>query len=247
MISPRASVHRIKRALSALPSELGRRGLRVGVAATLAPQAMLRRLQPGLVVDVGANRGQFALDVRKAAPQARIVSFEPLASEVEVFRTVFAGVRDVELKECALGSVKGTAQLHVAGAADSSSLLEIGNLQEQLFPGTAEVQVVEVAVELLDDVLRVHDLGERALLKIDVQGFELQVLMGAVESLGRFRWVYVELSFVELYVGQPLAHEVMSLLAANHFGLVDTGEPTRVKGRTIQQDFLFERRPPVQA
>ena len=229
-----------------MSSGLGRRGLRVGVAATLAPQPMLRRLQPGLVVDVGANRGQFALDVRKAAPQARIISFEPLGSEAEVFRTIFSGAPNVELKECALGSVKGTAQLHVAGAADSSSLLEIGNLQEQLFHGTGEVQVVEVAVELLDDVLREYDLGDRALLKIDVQGFELQVLMGAVEALGRFRWVYVELSFVELYVGQPLAHEVMSLLAAHHFGLADTGEPTRVKGRTIQQDFLFERRPLTQ-
>jgi FkbM family methyltransferase len=203
---------------------------------------MLRRLDPSFVVDVGANRGQFALDVRRAAPQARILSFEPLPSEAAVFRTIFLGQRNVELIESALGSANGTAKLHVAGAADSSSLLHIGSLQEQLFPGTGEVQVVDVRVDVLDEVLQEFALADRSLLKIDVQGYELEVLKGALNSLSHFRWVYVELSFVELYVGQPLAHEVMTLLVTHGFGIVDAGTPTRSKGRTIQQDYLFERR-----
>jgi FkbM family methyltransferase len=225
---------------------LGRHALRHGVAATLAPQPMLRRLNPSVVVDVGANRGQFALDVRQAAPQARILSFEPLPSEADVFRTIFLGQRNVELIEAALGSSKGSAKLHVAGAADSSSLLQIGRLQEQLFPGTGEVNLVEVKVDVLDEVLREVDLADRALLKIDVQGYELEVLKGALNSLSRFRWVYVELSFVELYVSQPLAHEVMALLVTHGFGIVDAGSPTRSKGRTIQQDYLFERHATLQ-
>jgi hypothetical protein len=131
--------------------------------------------------------------------------------------------------------------MHVAGAADSSSLLEIGSLQEQIFAGTREVRVEEVDVETLDDVLLEHDLSGQALLKIDVQGFELEVLRGARDSLRKFRWIYVELSFVELYVGQPLAHEVIEFLRVQGFVPVDTGMPLRSKGRTVQLDFLFER------
>ena len=232
---------RFRRVVSAVGTRAGLSALRHGVVSTLEPQPMLLRLRPSIVVDVGANRGQFALDVTKAVPRARIVAFEPLANEAAVFRKLFSTFHNVELHQRALGAAPGKAQLHVAGAADSSSLLRIGDLQEKLFPGTAEVEVVDVDVETLDHALAEVDLSGASLLKIDVQGYELEVLRGGPLSLSQFRWVYVELSFVELYKGQPLAHDGIAFLAAASFVLVDTGIPSRVEGRTIQQDFLFER------
>ena len=90
------------------------------------------------VVDVGANRGQFALAVRQWAPNARVISFEPLEGPARVFRGVFAGDNRVTLHQMAIGPESGEAVIHVSGRVDSSSLLPITELQDKLFPGTAE-------------------------------------------------------------------------------------------------------------
>ena len=77
------------------------------------------------VVDIGANRGQFALAVRRWAPKARIVSFEPLNDAANTFRNVFKKDSGVILHQAAIGPQAGEATIHVTAADDSSSLLPI--------------------------------------------------------------------------------------------------------------------------
>jgi hypothetical protein len=71
----------------------------------------------------------------------------------------------------------------------------------------------------LSDYLHHDDLGSRNLLKVDTQGFELEVLRGAEGLLDRFSAIYCELSFKELYVGQPLASEVIAYLFQRNWSL----------------------------
>jgi inhibitor of KinA sporulation pathway (predicted exonuclease) len=111
------------------------------------------------------------------------------------------------------------------------------------FPGTQEVSTQTVAVQRLDDVIQASDLSAKVLMKIDVQGFELEVLKGATQTLTHVRWVYLEASFVELYEGQPLAAELVEFLrhagfdftGVHHISLSSTGE-------CLQADLLFEAR-----
>jgi FkbM family methyltransferase len=203
---------------------------------------MLRRLAPAFVVDVGANRGQFALDVVTALDAAAVLSVEPLQSEARVFRKVFAGVQRVRLVETALGAHRGRAVIHISQAADSSSLLPITAAQQAVFRGTREVATATVEVTTLDELLATQHVVLPALLKVDVQGYELEVLKGARRTLSIFGWVYLEASFVELYAGQPMAADVIEHLAASGFDLVDLGRPHVAGGRTVQADLLFERR-----
>ena len=69
--------------------------------------------------------------------------------------------------------------MHVSAREDSSSLLPVGEGQVSAFPGTDEVGTTNVEVRTLDSVMANRDLEKPALLKVDVQGFELPVLRGA--------------------------------------------------------------------
>ena len=133
--------------------------------------------------------------------------------------------------------------MNVARASDSSSLLPIGSEQVGRFPGTDHVSTITVPVSTLNaEFGGAVPLAGPVLLKIDVQGFELAVLQGASTFLHQVEWVYVELSFVELYLGQPLAAEIIRLLVASGFeisGVFNMSEGP--SGEAVQADFLFAR------
>lgn len=225
-----------------LPHRALRRGLMLGCAAGAEHMALLRLLQPATVVDVGANVGQFALAARHVLPQARILSFEPLERPAGVFGRVFAGDPLVRLFRVAAAAGAGPARMHVSARDDSSSLLPIGPEQVRQFPGTHAVGAEPVATARLDQLLHPHDLPGPALLKIDVQGGELETLRGAGALLAAFDHIYVEASFAALYQGQPLAGEVVEHLQAQGFVLAGTFNPVfRKDGTPVQADFLFRR------
>ena len=218
--------------------------LRQGVAPGLEHVTLLHRLQPSVVVDVGANRGQFALSVRHSCPDARIHSFEPLSAPGKVFRRVFAGDPRVSLHEAAICPQAGTEDIHVSRRDDSSSLLPIGKEQNRLFPGTTESGIENIQVGRLHDFIDAEDILTPALLKLDVQGYELSALQGCEEMLQFFACVYVECSFIELYVGQALADEVIAWLRERKFVLTGMyNMQYDVRGRAIQGDFFFEQKP----
>lgn len=207
--------------------------------------APLLRSMPGLrtIVDVGANRGQFALVARHCHPDAQIISFEPLSGPASTYRQLFAGDPLTSLIDTALGVEAGEAVIHVSAQDDSSSLLPITPTQSRVFPGTAEVDTETVRVERLGKQLSAFDIAGPALLKIDVQGFELQVLTGGEDVLAHFDWIYVECSFIEFYAGQALADDVIAWLHDRGFPLSGIYHPANNdSGSAVQADFLFARR-----
>tara|TARA_R110000868_G_scaffold107750_1_gene294676 strand:- start:15741 stop:16487 length:747 start_codon:yes stop_codon:yes gene_type:complete len=232
---------RIRKALSLIRNAGYRRGLRVGVGAAIEHERILKSLLCRTVVDVGANRGQFALVARGCFPDAKIHSFEPLAGPREQFGKVFSGDANVALYPLALGDEVGEQTIHVSARDDSSSLLPIGDLQSQLFPGTAEARQETISISTLERVIGAKEIVHPALLKLDVQGYELSALQGCGELLRRFRYIYVECSFVELYEGQALASEIVAYLLARNFKLNGAYnlhyDPM---GIAVQCDLLFE-------
>lgn len=211
---------------------------RRGVFATTEHVPLLRLLDAAAVIDVGAHRGQFALAVRIALPRARLISFEPQSAAASVYRAVVPG--EIDLRECALGQSIGTAQLNISKASDSSSLLPIGQSQVAYFPGTEKENEISVQLSTLDAQFEHVQIGPNTLLKIDVQGTELAVLKGASKILQQIAWVYAELSFVELYLGQEPAAEIVSYLAARGFELAGIYNVQYSQdGRSLQADVLF--------
>lgn len=205
-------------------------------------ERVLSGLDCRTVVDIGANRGQFALVARRRLPHARILSFEPLPAAAAKFRAVFAGDDRVTLHEVAIGPAPGNATIHISRRDDSSSLLPITAAQASLFPGTEEAATAVVRVAPLLEFIPAAKIEAPALLKVDVQGYELQALRGCEELLSRFAYVYVECSFVELYASQALADEVIAWLRERGFRLRGVHNMDYDRGgRAIQADFLFAR------
>ena len=217
--------------------------MRHGVAAGIDHATVLSHLRPVTIVDVGANVGQFSLMAAELHPSARIYAFEPIPRAADRFERVFTGNPRVSIARCAIGESRRTDMLHLSGRDDSSSLLPIAELQTSMHPETAEIGQIKVEVKPLDQILTEADLGKPALLKIDVQGAELEVLKGCASLLPHFDHIYVELSFFEFYSGQPLCDEVIAWLADRQFALAGVYNLAADKeGVTVQADFLFARR-----
>lgn len=225
-----------------LPSPVMRRGLWLGVAAAVENMRILRPLAFATIIDAGANKGQFSLLMRYLNPGAAIVAFEPMADAAQVFDRLFAADERTRLHRVALGRSGGMATLHVSRRPDSSSLLPISELQSRFAPGTGPAGLERVAVERLDHVLTDADIVAPALLKLDVQGGELAALEGCGDRLAAFDHIYAEVSFVPLYRGQALAHEVVAFLAAHDFALSGVNRPSHgPDGTCVQADLLFRR------
>ncbi len=216
--------------------------LRHGVAAAVEHDEALGQLTLRTVVDVGANRGQFALFALHAFPAAMIVSLEPLAAPAARFRRVFAKERRVTLHHAALGPETGQSTMHVSAHDDSSSLLPITATQGRLFRGTNEVRTETVRTAPLSEFLDGGSIEEPALLKLDVQGYELEALRACGELLDKFAYVCAEGSFIELYEGQVLADDLIAWLRERGYELVRSyGAVSDEHGQIIQADMLFKR------
>ncbi len=193
---------------------------------------------PQLIVDVGASHGQFSLFSEVRFPAIPIIAFEPLPAARSHLEAVLSS--NVDVRPYAVGSRSGLATLQISGADDSSSLLRIGRRQIEAFPGTGRTGEIEVEVVTLADELKV-DIPSPWLLKVDVQGFELEVLRGAVSVFDRVSEIYVECSFVHLYDKQALADEVVSFLLSYGYRLKGVFNVATSCGAPIQADMLFRK------
>jgi FkbM family methyltransferase len=195
-----------------------------------------------LVFDVGANTGQFARELRDYGYRGRIVSFEPLsAAHAQLARE--AG--DDELwtaVRTAVGDGDGTLTINIAANSDSSSALAMGARHLEAAPQSAYIGVEEAPVARLD-ALAAPYLGaaRHAYVKIDTQGYEWQVLDGAVQTLPHLAAIELELSLVELYEGQHTWLDLVERMGDAGLRPVGLGHDfwDEGSGETLQVDAIF--------
>jgi FkbM family methyltransferase len=223
-------------------------GIRARGAAARAARQLLKgfaRFGVDLVLDVGANVGQFATQIRSEGFGGRIVSFEPLS---EAHRRLSAAAKNdpawVVHPRCAIGDNDGTVEINIAGNSVSSSLLPMTEAHSSAAGGSRYVGREQVPIARLDGIVEGYLATTRApFLKVDTQGFEWQVLDGAERTLPQLRGVLCELSLVVLYDGQHLWMEVLHRLEAAGLSLwaFQPGFADPRDGRTLQVDAIFFR------
>lgn len=196
------------------------------------------------VLDVGANSGQYATFLRDAGYRGRIVSFEPLAEPARALRTAAARDPRWQVEQVALGAHAGQVAIHVAGNSYSSSALPMLDAHLSAAPESRYVGQETAPMTTVDDMVARHapDLS-RTLLKIDVQGYEWEVLAGAAATLSAVAAVQVELSLVPLYSGQRLMGDIVDLLVGTGLDLwsLEPGFRDPRNGRMLQCDGVFVR------
>lgn len=195
------------------------------------------------VVDVGANKGQFALAAAHRYPDAKIFSFEPVP---EVYRQLQHNTRAtpaIATFNCALGNSNGTLEFFSHVYSHASSALKVSDLQQQLMPQTADARRIQVVVKRLDSLRAELPLQAPVLLKLDVQGFEKEVLLGASHSLAQVDYLLFETSFVRMYEEEPLFDEMHDFVKSHGFELVaPVGFLQSEQLQILQMDLLYKKR-----
>lgn len=199
----------------------------------------VRRLGISLVFDVGANEGQYAKLLRANHYAGSIVSFEPAQEPFRALLEASKADSDWSVENCALGASTGTADLHISERSVMNSFLPLSADIAWAAATGSEC----VPVRRLDDIFSVYAKPTDAiLLKIDVQGFEGDVLKGAEQSLSKIALVQLEGAVEPIYKGEPSFIEHIATMAARGFRLVDLHSVFRDdNGRLVHIDCLFER------
>lgn len=201
---------------------------------------------PGSIVDVGANIGQFALAATTIWPGVPIISFEPIPE-------AFAGLQETARRHpaitpvcAALGASRGRATFHLASHSQSSSLLPLGAPHRSAYTHIRETGTLELEVSTLADELPRYPGPEPRLLKLDVQGYESQVLAGAGAGLRAFRWILLETSSRPMYEGEVPFRRIYQQLEEAGFELLTPTQLHITPGGAIGQfDALFEQTTPA--
>lgn len=218
-------------------------------SASASPTAQivcsLRKFGIDLILDIGANRGQFALGMREGGYLGKIISFEPLSEAHDVLKK--KSKRDAHWHvhpRCALGDINGQVEINVSRNSVSSSILPMLAYHQEAAPASIYQGKEAVPIATLDSVASKYmDSSTTSLLKIDTQGFEWQVLDGARDTLPHIRGILLELSLVPLYEGQHLLWEINGRLEREGFVLwaLQPGFTDPRDGRTLQFDGIYYR------
>lgn len=208
--------------------------------------AIVRNRQISLVLDIGANKGQYGKCLRdEVRYKGRIVSFEPLLDAFSVLQHTAACDPLWECHNIAFGDSGGPATINISGNSHSSSLLPISSRAVEIEPSVAFVGTQEVSVYRLDSLLdQFAKVDDRIFLKIDTQGYELNILNGALGVINRFELIQLETSFIEVYHGEALIGDVVKFLGYLGYRVIsiEPGWECAATGELLQADLIFGRK-----
>lgn len=199
---------------------------------------VLKNLKFSHVIDVGANNGQFSLAISYLYPSKKILAFEPIKSCYLKYKNIFSNFSNVTIRNYALGKKNELRQIYITDHNDASSFFEPKLLSKIFFENTKQNELCRIKTG--KNVIQKKYLIN-SLLKIDVQGFELDVLKGFADNLKHVKFIYVELSHVELYKNQPLFNEVLDYLNLKGFILSNVYNKYSSSDELIQADYLFTK------
>lgn len=204
---------------------------------------LLREARVDVVIDVGANAGQYGAELRGLGYEGDIVSFEPLADACADLERRAASDPRWRVVQGAWSEIDGTTTLHVAGNSFSSSLLPMLDRHVESAPQSGFIRDELVPTVAARRTLLEHASGRRCLLKLDVQGYEGRLLQAVADALDAVTGVQLEMSLVPLYDGETLMPGLIAQLAQHGFVLmgVEPGYTDSRTGQLLQLDGIFFR------
>ena len=227
-------------------SLLRSRGVEVGgyrYTVDARRQQMLDYYGIRTLVDVGANVGQYARTVRRAGYHEKIVSFEPASSAFSELAARTAKDPLWHSHQIAVGSSNGSLMMNLSEGSIFNSPLNISQGGVSASPNAKIVGTEEVLVRTLDDLLESLSVTLPLAVKVDVQGFEREVLEGARETLQSAQLIELELSPTPIYDGQMILQEALDRMSSAGFvlSLTENLLPQPDTGRALQFNGIFVR------
>jgi FkbM family methyltransferase len=206
--------------------------------------AAVKRYQPyfATILDVGANIGQFALAATLYFPDAKIYSFEPVPDVFKVLQENINKNPNIQAFNCALGSHQGQILFHRNEYTRLSSTLQIHKNNDNFRYNERTFSIINVNIYRLNKFYSHIDIQTTFLLKLDVQGMELDVLLGCSHLLDKVDFIVCEAALEGLYENQPLFDEMHHFISRLGYKLASPLYLNRGNGgRFIEMDVLYEK------
>ncbi|MCB0515603.1 MAG: FkbM family methyltransferase [Chitinophagales bacterium] len=194
------------------------------------------------IIDVGASIGQYALLCRRLGFKGKIISFEPLSASFAELQKNKASDTLWLIHNFALGDEATKTTINVAQNAFSSSLLEMLPAHVHSAPESQYVSQETITIKTLDSIFgTIYEPNDKIFLKIDTQGYERNVLIGAAKSLENIVGLQLEMSLMPLYADEMLFDEMLHFVQTLGFKLfsLENGFYDKKTGQLLQVDGVF--------
>jgi FkbM family methyltransferase len=206
-------------------------------------EQLLNYLNITCVLDIGANEGQYAKNIRIGGYKNRIISFEPIKEPFTKLQQISANDSRWDVYNIALGNFDGKTEINIAGNSQSSSILEMNDTHLNAAPKSKYIGSEVIEIRTMDSLFKELNLADQKLfMKIDTQGFEKSVLLGAKSILKSIKAIQLEMAVQTLYIGEDLYYQLSEYLYNEGFRLIKILRGlTKSDGELLQFDGVFMR------
>jgi FkbM family methyltransferase len=202
---------------------------------------IIRNNNIDLLFDVGANFGQYALEMRALGFDRRIVSFEPLKDAFGKLNIISSRDEKWEVFNYALGNEDNKSIINVSNNSHSSSILSMKPGLLLTAPDAKYIRQEEIEIRKFDTVFNSFYDGNNVMMKVDAQGYERYVLEGASNSLKLISILQLEMALVQLYHNEMLFLDMIEMLGNYGFVIysIEDGFYDTTTGQMLQVDVVF--------
>lgn len=197
--------------------------------------------QKFIILDIGGGIGASLKLFAENFPDKKIIVFEPVTENFDAIKERFPHNKNIELIKTAVGNEESEIEINIAGRITSSSLLQlVADPDSDVFneKNLGQVRVEKIKIVRLDDVFS-DCKDEIGIMKIDVQGFEMDVLKGAESTLGRTNIIVLEVNNHEGYLGSAKYYDIDSYLRNHNFSLYNIFPSIIDDGKLKEWDIIY--------
>ncbi|MGA1824850.1 MAG: FkbM family methyltransferase [bacterium] len=205
---------------------------------------LLERYNINIIFDIGANIGQYALELRDIGYKGKIVSFEPLSAAYTILHRKTMKDKKWVAINLAIGDVDSESEINVSENLQSSSLLEMLPSHKKSFPKSVYIGKEKIKIRKIDSILNQYcQKKDRLFIKMDAQGYEKLIIEGASHSIISILGIQLEMSFMPLYQNELTFWQMKSFLEKCGFTLmsVEPGVRDPKTGEMLQIEGIFYR------
>ena len=199
-----------------MKTKLRKRGVNLN-RYSLYDKKWLKNLNIDTVIDIGANVGEFTFIFHELFPSSQIHAFEPIPECFNKLNNKVSGLENVITYKIGLGSQTRVMNLNKSSHDPASSFRVMSEFHKENYPHSAQSEQINVKVQRLDDILDFTNAEKNIFIKMDVQGFEDEVIKGGLVTFSKAKVIIVECSYRKLYNKEPMFHGIYELLTSLGF------------------------------
>ena len=196
-----------------------------------------------LVLDIGANEGQFAEKLIEHGYKKKIISFEPIENVHKILKNNSKAHDNwIVYENLGFGKINETKLINISKNSVSSSILEINKTHLDIEPDARTIRKEEIRLITLNDFLSQNEYKDKKIfVKIDTQGYEENILLGADKVLNQISTIMIETSISKVYDQEKDYLEMINLMKSFGFHVwsVERGFTNKKTGQVLQLDIIF--------